>query len=82
MECEVGALGVDEEATLTMVVRPTLVGPLVTVARADAENRGAGFGERFETFVLAPERCTISGSEHADFLVGTPGHAGARRGAT
>ena len=71
VECEIGTLGIDEKATLTMVVRPTLVGPLHTVAHANAENRGVGFEQRFETFVLAPERCTIAGSEHTDFLMGT-----------
>lgn len=73
--CHVGDLGADEEATLTVVVRPRRLGYLENVV---PHLTVGGFGqpsidEFFSTVVLPPERCTIVGTEGVDDLVGTSG---------
>ncbi|MGH3086466.1 MAG: S8 family serine peptidase [Rubrobacteraceae bacterium] len=73
--CEVGDVGVDETATITMVARPMRVGYITYVTYPATADNGpeivVEINER--TAVLAPERCTIAGTEGDDYLVGAKG---------
>lgn len=74
VDCRIGKLGVNEEATLTLVVRPLHPGRLFNVAYADADNNQA-VGDRpvISTAVLPPEECTVVGTKDDDRLIGTSG---------
>ncbi len=73
--CEIGDVDVDETATITMVVRPVRVGAVTYVTYPATADNGPEIvieiNER--TAVLAPEHCTIAGTEGDDHLVGTAG---------
>ncbi len=76
VECMGKELGPDEEATVELIVRPTEVGVLENISSATADNnRGGATPQEYvplTTRVVAPEECTIVGTEYDDELRGTP----------
>lgn len=74
IRCPIGELAVGEKATLRLVVHPTKVGNLQNVATAGAaNNRLVTDNPVIDSAVVAPEHCTLVGTEGVDEIVGTPG---------